>query len=134
MSYVAADSEKKKTMFNWPFSKIATSLEVSVIRETLKISSRKGIINFAGGLPGAELFPKEQVQECVDAVLRENAAAALQYSLSQGIPLLRELLAERISRQGLPVTAEHILITTGSQQGLDLIGRVFFEPGGLCPD
>ncbi len=62
-------------------------------------------------------------------MLTDHGAQALQYSISQGVPVLRELIAHRISRQGLPVTADNILITTGSQQGLDLIGRVFIEPG-----
>ena len=121
--------EKVSSVFNWPFSKVATSLEASVIRETLKISSKPGIINFAGGLPASELLPTEQIRTCLDAVLTDHAAQALQYSISQGVPVLRELIAQRISRQGLPVSADNILITTGSQQGLDLIGRVFLEPG-----
>lgn len=126
----AADrKENATTVFNWPFSKHATSLESSVIRETLKISSKPGIINFAGGLPASELLPSDLILECVDSVLTDHAAQALQYSISQGVPMLRELIASRISRQGLPVTADNILITTGSQQGLDLIGRVFLEPG-----
>ncbi|MGB5105454.1 MAG: PLP-dependent aminotransferase family protein [Candidatus Zixiibacteriota bacterium] len=116
-------------MFNWPFSKLATSLEASVIRETLKISGKPGTINFAGGLPASDLLPVDQIAECVDNVLTDHAAQALQYSISQGVPVLRELIAQRISRQGLPVSADNILITTGSQQGLDLIGRVFIEPG-----
>ncbi len=121
--------EKVSSVFNWPFSKVATSLEASVIRETLKISNKPGIINFAGGLPASELLPTEQIRTCLDAVLADHAAQALQYSISQGVPVLRELIAQRISRQGLPVSADNILITTGSQQGLDLIGRVFLEPG-----
>ena len=121
--------EKVSSVFNWPFSKVATSLEASVIRETLKISNKPGIINFAGGLPASELLPTEQIRICLDAVLTDHAAQALQYSISQGVPVLRELIAQRISRQGLPVSADNILITTGSQQGLDLIGRVFLEPG-----
>lgn len=121
--------ESIKTVFNWPFSKLATSLEASVIRETLKLSSKPGIINFAGGLPAMELLPADQILECVDYVLTENPSQSLQYSITQGVPILRELLAQRISRQGLPVTSENILITTGSQQGLDLIGRAFIEPG-----
>ncbi len=123
------EKEKATPVFNWPFSKIANSLEASVIRETLKISSKPGIINFAGGLPASELLPIDQVQECVDSVLTDHGTKALQYSISQGELVLRELVAHRISRQGLPVTADNILITTGSQQGLDLIGRVFIEPG-----
>jgi 2-aminoadipate transaminase len=116
-------------MFDWPFSTLASSLEASVIRELLKISNKKGIINFAGGLPAAELFPIEQINECIDAVMTNHPAQALQYSISQGAIELRELIADRVSQQGLPVTAENILITTGSQQGLDLIGRVFLDPG-----
>ena len=121
--------ERKAEVFNWPFSAIATSLEASMIREILKMSSKPGIMNFAGGLPAPELFPIEQIRECVDAVLTNNGAASLQYSLTQGILPLREYLAEHVSKKGLPVTAENITITTGSQQGLDLVGRAFLEPG-----
>ncbi len=121
--------ERKAEVFNWPFSRIATSLEASIIREILKISSRPGLINFAGGLPAPELFPIEQIRECVDAVLTNSGPASLQYSLTSGILPLREYLAEHVSKKGLPVTAENITITTGSQQGLDLVGRAFLEPG-----
>ncbi len=121
--------EREVEVFNWPFSKIATSLEASIIRELLKLASKPGIINFGGGLPAPELFPIEQIRECVDAVLTKSGPAALQYSLTQGVLPLRELLAEYVSKKGLPVTAENITITTGSQQGLDLIGRAFLEPG-----
>jgi len=116
-------------MFSWPFSKLSSSLEASVIRELLKISNKKGMINFAGGLPAGELFPIEQINECLDAVMTNHPREALQYSITQGILELRELIAERVSKQGLPVTAENILIITGSQQGLDLMGRAFLDPG-----
>jgi 2-aminoadipate transaminase len=104
-------------------------MEASIIRELLKISSKKGTINFAGGFPAPELFPIAAIRECIDSVLTENGPASLQYSLTQGILPLRELLAERISHTGLPVSPENLIITTGSQQGLDLVGRVFLEPG-----
>jgi len=116
-------------MFKWPFSKVASSLEASAIREILKISNKPDIINFAGGLPAPELFPVERLKECVDYVLTHNAAQALQYTLTQGVPELRELIAENASKKGLPVALENIQITTGSQQGLDLVGRSFIDPG-----
>jgi 2-aminoadipate transaminase len=121
--------ERTAEVFDWPFSRVATSLEASIIREILKISSKPGVINFAGGLPAPELFPIEKIRECVDAVLTNNGPASLQYSLTSGILPLREFLAEHVSKKGLPVTAENITITTGSQQGLDLVGRAFLEPG-----
>jgi DNA-binding transcriptional MocR family regulator len=116
-------------MFKWPFAEVASSLEASVIREILKISNKPDIINFAGGLPAPELFPVERIRQCMDEVLTNHPGRALQYTLSQGVPELRELIAENASRKGLPVTGENIQITTGSQQGLDLVGRVFIEPG-----
>lgn len=100
-----------------------------MIREILKMSSKPGVINFAGGLPAPELFPIDQIRECVDSVLTNSGPASLQYSLTQGILPLREYLAEHVTKKGLPVTAENITITTGSQQGLDLVGRAFLEPG-----
>jgi 2-aminoadipate transaminase len=125
----AVEIERNTGVFNWPFSSLAASLEASIIREILKFSSKPGVINFAGGLPAPELFPIDQIRECVDAVLTNSGPASLQYSLTQGILPLREYLAEHVTKKGLPVTAENITITTGSQQGLDLVGRAFLEPG-----
>lgn len=116
-------------MFKWPYSSVASSLKASIIREILKLSAQKGIINFAGGLPAPELFPVERIRECITAVLDNYPTAALQYSLTQGVGQLRDLIAERMSISSLPVSGENILITTGSQQGLDLVGRAFLEPG-----
>ncbi|MFH2056873.1 MAG: PLP-dependent aminotransferase family protein [bacterium] len=116
-------------MFKWPFAEVAANLKASVIREVLKISNKPGVINFAGGLPAPELFPVERIKQCVDHVLTERPAQSLQYSVTQGVPELRELIAENASRKGLPVAAENIQITTGSQQGLDLVGRAFISPG-----
>jgi DNA-binding transcriptional MocR family regulator len=122
-------TEIEEGMFEWPFSRTASSLQASIIREILKISSKPGIINFAGGLPAPELFPADKIQECVDTVLSVHPAQALQYSLTQGVQELREAIAERASQNGAEVGPENIQITTGSQQGLDLIGRAFLEPG-----
>jgi len=128
-SLQTVEIERNTGVFNWPFSRVAISLEASMIREILKMSSKPGVINFAGGLPAPELFPIDQLRECVDAVLTNSGAASLQYSLTQGILSLREYLAEHVTKKGLPVTAENITITSGSQQGLDLVGRAFLEPG-----
>jgi len=116
-------------MFKWPFSDVSSRLEASAIREILKISNKPDIINFAGGLPAPELFPVERIRECVNYVLDHHAGQALQYTLTQGVPELRELIAESASKKGLPVALENIQITTGSQQGLDLVARAFIDPG-----
>ena len=77
----------------------------SVIRELLKLTEQPDIISFAGGLPAPDVFPVKEFQEACNNVLVQHGAQALQYSISQGVPVLRELIAHRISRQGLPVTA-----------------------------
>ncbi len=116
-------------MFDWHFAEVARNLKASAIREILKISSRPGLINFAGGLPAPELFPETLLKGCLEAVMEKYPAQALQYTLTTGVPQLREALAARLAKDGRPVTAENIQITTGSQQGLDLVGRIFLQPG-----
>jgi len=110
------------------FAKYAFNLESSIIRDILKFSSQPGVISFAGGLPAPELFPIEEIRAAADRVLTRFGSQALQYSLSMGYPPLREFLAERVSQAGgVQFTADNILITAGSQQGLDVIGRIFIE-------
>jgi len=112
------------------FSKHAYGLESSVIRDILKFSSQPDVISFAGGLPAPELFPVEGLRAAADRVLTRYGQQALQYSLSRGIEPLREYIADRIFRQsGYRLTVENILITGGSQQGLDAVGRAFIERG-----
>jgi 2-aminoadipate transaminase len=101
----------------------------SAIRELLKLTSRPDIISFAGGLPAPELFPVEAVRAAVDRVLTHHGSAALQYSTTEGYAPLRELIAVNMARYGIVVAVEDILITTGSQQALDLIGKVLINPG-----
>lgn len=113
----------------WPVSEHVQSIGTSIIREILKFSSKPGIISFAGGLPAPELFPLEQIKQCACDVLDKYGPAAVQYSLSRGIIPLRELLAERATAAGEPSTVDNYLITAGSQQGLDLLGRAFLDPG-----
>ena len=101
----------------------------SVIRELLKLSTKPDVISFAGGLPGADLFPLEQFREASERVIREQGARALQYSTTEGERPLREMIARHTARYGIGVSADNVLITSGSQQALDLIGRVFLNPG-----
>ena len=101
----------------------------SAIRELLKLTSQPDIISFAGGLPAPELFPVEEVRAAVDRVLTHHGSAALQYSTTEGYPPLRELISASMARYGIVVTVEDIFITTGSQQALDLIGKVLINPG-----
>ena len=104
-------------------------MRASVIRETLKLAQQPGIISFAGGLPAPDLFPIAAVQEAAVRVLKEQGQHALQYSTTEGHPPLRRFIAEQIAQHGIEVTEDNVLITSGSQQGLDLIGRVFLNPG-----
>jgi len=106
------------------------SIPKSFIREILKVTEKPEIISFAGGLPNPRLFPTEQLTEAAAKVLANDARSALQYSTTEGYPPLRDYIAQRYrQRSGLNVSAEEILITNGSQQGLDLIGKVFLDKG-----
>jgi 2-aminoadipate transaminase len=100
----------------------------SFIREILKVTERPGIISFAGGLPNPVLFPVRELAEAAREVLGEDGRAALQYSTTEGYAPLREWIAKRyLTRLGLAVSPDEILITNGSQQCLDLIGKVFIN-------
>lgn len=101
----------------------------SAIRELLKLTEKPDIISFAGGLPAPEVFPVQEVEEACQRVLREEGARALQYSTTEGHLPLREMIARHTSRYGIDVLPENILITSGSQQALDLLGKIFINPG-----
>lgn len=101
----------------------------SAVRELLKLTSRPDVISFAGGLPSPEVFPVEQVREAVDRVLTTHGTSALQYSTTEGFAPLREFVAASMARYGIRVGLDHIIMTTGSQQALDLIGKVLINPG-----
>lgn len=109
------------------FAERTTRMDASVIREILKVAQRPDVISFAGGLPAPELFPVEEVRRAADAVLTRDGAAALQYSTTEGHVPLRAWIAER--QGGLPV--ENVQIVTGSQQGLDLLGKVLLSRGDV---
>lgn len=101
----------------------------SVIRELLKLTEQPDIISFAGGLPAPDVFPVREFREACNYVLENFGAQALQYSTTEGYRPLREMIARHTSRYSVDVAPENILITSGSQQGLDFIGRLFINRG-----
>lgn len=105
------------------------ALRSSAIRELLKVTECPGIISFAGGLPAPELFPLAALQDACSRLLAENGPAALQYGTTEGYRPLREFVAGELSRNGIDLTTENVLITAGSQQALDLVGKLFIDPG-----
>jgi len=110
----------------WLLARRAEKMNPSVIREILKVTERPGIISFAGGLPSPKTFPVEAFAAACDEVLRRDGAAALQYAASEGFAPLREMVAAMLPWQ---VDAAQVLITTGSQQGLDLAAKVLVDTG-----
>ncbi len=119
---------------DWAFSVRAQEMKASAIREILKITERPDVISFAGGLPAPELFPIQELKKACGKVLDTYGPKALQYSLTLGVLPLRQILAERLSQKGMTLTTDNIFITGGSQQGLDLIAKVFLneEDAILC--
>jgi 2-aminoadipate transaminase len=104
-------------------------MQSSAIRELLKLTEQPDIISFAGGLPAPEVFPVQEFQEACKRVLSEHGPQSLQYSTTEGYRPLREMIARHIARYGIIVESDNVLITSGSQQALDLIGKVFINPG-----
>ncbi len=101
----------------------------SRIRELLKLTQRPGIISFAGGLPAPDVFPVQRFQEACHKVLAANASSALQYGTTEGYEPLRQMIAANMDRYGIKAKLENVLITSGSQQALDLIGKLFINAG-----
>jgi 2-aminoadipate transaminase len=101
----------------------------SAIRELLKLTEKPEIISFAGGLPAPDVFPVEQFVEASERVLRDHGAQALQYGTTEGYLPLREMIARHSARYGMQINPENVLITTGSQQALDLLGKILINPG-----
>jgi 2-aminoadipate transaminase len=107
------------------------SLTSSAIRELLKVTEQPGVISFAGGLPSPSCFPAEEIAMAAERVLAREAGRVLQYGPTEGFPPLREFLAELMRGRGLAVSAEQLLVTSGSQQGLDMIGKLLIDPGDV---
>ena len=103
----------------------------SAIRELLKLTENPDVISFAGGLPAAELFPIEMFRTATDKVLTQHGRQALQYGTTEGYRPLREFIVQKMERYGIHATPDNVLITSGSQQALDLLGKLLVNSGDL---
>ena len=111
------------------FALRAQGMTSSAIRELLKLTADPEIISFGGGLPAPEVFPLDDVKAAAGRVIEQNGREALQYGPTEGYLPLRELLVRHMARYGIQVTPANVLITSGAQQGLDLIGKLFINSG-----
>jgi len=110
-------------------SDISKRMKKSAIREILKLTKRKGLISFAGGLPASDSFPTDDLNEVIQEVLEKDSAAALQYGTTEGDDLLRELLVKRYNKEGLNISLNNLVISTASQQALDILPKILINPG-----
>lgn len=104
-------------------------MKSSAIRELLKLTQQPDVISFAGGLPAPEFFPLREIEEACRHIVREQGAQALQYSATEGHKPLKEYLATTMHKYGVPAVPDNVLLTNGSQQALDLLGKLFLDPG-----
>jgi len=118
-----------QTPWDHRFAQRTQRMGSSAIRELLKLTESPEIISFAGGLPAPEVFPTEEFKEACVRVLTDYGAQALQYSTTEGFLPLRELITRHTARYGISVTPDNVLITSGSQQALDLLGKILINPG-----
>jgi 2-aminoadipate transaminase len=112
-------------------AKRMSRVQASAIREILKVAERPDVLSFAGGLPAPEAFPVEALANGHADVLSRDAAAALQYGPTEGFGPLRAWVAERMTTRGMKAAPEQVLITAGSQQGIDLVGKALIDPGDV---
>lgn len=117
------------TVWDQRYAQRVQRIQGSVIRELLKVTEMPGAISLAGGLPAAEIFPTEQIAAVTQRILAKQGQQALQYGTTEGYTPLRELLAQRLTAEGVKASRDNILITSGSQQGLDLLGKLLVNPG-----
>jgi len=114
------------------FSERAKLLRASEVRELLKLLNVPDMISFAGGFPNPETFPGELVRQIADEILRKEAPQTLQYGITEGYGPLREVLADRMNKKrAMNVTKDNVVIVSGSQQVIDLVGKVFIDPGDV---
>lgn len=124
-----------KKPFEELFSNTASKLQASVIRELLKLTQKPEVISFAGGLPNPDAFPVQQIHEICPLII--NNSNALQYGTTEGVNELREALKKRMATKNVKCELENIQITSGSQQALDILGRILLNPNDIvlttCP-
>ena len=114
------------------YSALASKMEASAIREILKLVQNPEIISLAGGMPDPATFPAEEIKEISQNIFTKKSAQALQYSSTEGLPKLRKSILNHLAKDGNNGELENIIISSGSQQGLDLIGKVFLSPGDIA--
>lgn len=116
---------------NWneKFSERAGRMRPSAIRELLALTQKPEIISLAGGLPDPALFPVDLFAQSMNKVIKEDASIVLQYGETPGYKPLRELLVDRCNKEGENIKFDNLIVTTASQQGIDLIGKTFIDPG-----
>ena len=113
------------------FSKVVSSLRTSAIRDLMSLAIRPDIISFAGGMPGNDLFPVEQIDGIYNNLPLDVKQMAFQYGPTPGYPPLLETLKEHLRKKGLPVDSNQLMITTGSLQAINILAKVFIDPGDL---
>ena len=118
-----------KTPWEYRYAQRTQRMGSSAIRELLKFTEIPDLISFAGGLPAPDVFPVKEFNAACDRVLRKQGTMALQYSATEGYLPLREMIARHSARYGIKITPDNVLITSGSQQALDLLGKILIDPG-----
>ena len=118
-----------QTPWDYRYAQRTQRMGSSVIRELLKYTEQPDLISFAGGLPAPDVFPVDEFADACQRVLRDLGAQALQYGTTEGYIPLREMIARHSARYGIDITPDNILITSGSQQALDLLGKIFINRG-----
>jgi 2-aminoadipate transaminase len=113
------------------YARRASGMTASEVRALFSVASRPDVVSLAGGMPYVRALPTDHVLEVVESVLLERADVALQYGGGQGSPVLRERLAMLMSEEQTPADPEDIVVTTGAQQALDLVGKVLLDPGDI---
>jgi len=117
------------TLWTQRYAQRTQRMHSSALGDLLKLTEPSSVISFAGGLPAADMFPITELQEACQRVLAEHGARALQYGPTQGYRPLREMITRHTARYGITITPDNVLVTSGAQQALDLIGKVFINPG-----
>lgn len=131
MNKPACGFDKKMQIRDFKFATRMNNVKPSAIRELLKYGADPEIISFGGGYPDASLFPLEQLQAVYAAAIVENGRTSLQYTVSNGLPQLRELIAARMKKENIECTADEVLILQGGQQGLDLAAKLLIDRGDV---
>ena len=117
------------TLWTQRYAQRTERMHRSALDELLRPMEPSAVISFAGGLPATDMLPMTEVQEACQRVLAEHGARALQYGPTQGYRPLREMITRHTARYGITITPDHVLVTSGSQQALDVLGKVFLNPG-----